>query len=162
MTDYSTLMPGDALVALRSLPRRVSAALGVFDESTEARAHQIGREGVSAVEAILSATATLAVLEKGLYDVSTLDDPPLHPAVTDRGLRSVELSTAEPTEAVLDQFSERITTLVDLAETIKGREWSRTGVAGEAKVTALDLLRESVSVGVDALALVERTIASVA
>ena len=160
MTDYSTLMPSDAVVALRTLPRRVNAALGVVDEATEGRAHQLGADGVSAIEAILGATATLAVLKKGLSDVSILDDAPLHPAVTNRRLRSIELSTNEPTEAVLEQFTERVTALADLAESIKGKDWSRTGVVADARVSALDLLRDAVEVGVDALAQVERIIAS--
>ena len=160
MTDYSTLMPGDAVVALRTLPRRVNAALGVVDEATEGRAHQLGAGGVSAIEAILGATATLAVLEKGLSDVSILDDALLHPAVTNRRLRSIELTTNEPTEAVVEQFTERVTALADLAESIKGKDWSRTGVVADARVSALDLLRDAVEVGVDALAQVERIFAS--
>lgn len=160
MTDYSTLMPADAVVALRTLPRRVTAALGVFDEVTEARAHRLGSGGVSAVEILLGATATLGVLEKGLSDVSTVDDAPLHPAVTNRQLRAVETSATEPTEAVLEQFSERVTAVADLAETIKGRDWSRTGIVGDVSVSALDLLREAVAVGVDALSEVEHLIAS--
>ncbi len=160
MTDYSTLMPGDAVVALRTLPRRVNAALGVVDEVTEGRAHQLGADGVSAVEAILGATATLAVLEKGLSDVSKIEDAPLHPAVTNRQLRSVELSTNEPSDAVVEQFSDRVTSLADLAESIKGRDWSRNGMVGEVRVSALDLLREGVAVGVDALSQVESIIAS--
>ena len=153
-------MPGDAVVALRTLPRRVNAALGVVDEATEGRAHQLGADGVSAIEAILGATATLAVLEKGLSDVSILDDALLHPAVTNRRLRSIELTTNEPTEAVVEQFTERVTALADLAESIKGKDWSRTGVVADARVSALDLLRDAVEVGVDALAQVERIIAS--
>jgi hypothetical protein len=153
-------MPGDAVVALRTLPRRVNAALGVVDEATEGRAHQLGAGGVSAIEAILGATATLAVLEKGLSDVSILDDALLHPAVTNRRLRSIELTTDEPTEAVVEQFAERVTALADLAESIKGKDWSRTGVVADARVSALDLLRDAVEVGVDALAQVERIIAS--
>lgn len=160
MTDYSTLMPADAVVALRTLPRRVTVALGVFDEDTEARAHQIGRGGVSAVDILLGASATLGVLEKGLRDVSTLNDAPLHPAVTNRQLRSIETSTVEPTDAVLGQFSERVIAVADLAETIKGHDWSRTGVVGDVTVSALDLVREAVAVGVDALSDVEQLIAS--
>ncbi len=160
MTDYSTLMPGDAIVALRTLPRRVAAALGVVDEVTEGRSHQLGADGVSAIEAILGATATLAVLEKGLSDVSILDDAPLHPAVTNRRLRSIELSTNEPAEAVLEQFTERVTAIAELADSIKGNDWSRTGVIAEARVSALDLLRDAVGVGVDALTQVERIVAS--
>lgn len=160
MTDYSTLMPADAVVALRSLPRRVTAALGVFDESTEARAHQLSRDGVSAVEVLLGAAATLAVLEKGLRDVTILDNPALHPAVTNRQLRSIEISTNEPTEAVLEQFSDRVGSIAELAESIKGHDWSRTGTVSDVSVSALDLLREAVAVGVDALTKVEQVIAS--
>jgi hypothetical protein len=148
------------VVALRTLPRRVSAALGVVDDATEGRAHQLGADGVSAIEAILGATATLAVLEKGLSDVSILADAPLHPAVTNRRLRSIELSTNESTEAVLEQFTERVTSLADLADSIKGKDWSRTGVAADVRISALDLLRDAVEVGIDALAQVERIIAS--
>ena len=126
----------------------------------EGRAHQLGTDGVSAIEAILGATATLAVLEKGLSDVSILDDAALHPAVTNRRLRSIELSTNEPTEAVLEQFTERVTALADLADSIKGKEWSRTGVVADVKISALDLLRDAVEVGVDGLIQVERIIAS--
>jgi hypothetical protein len=153
-------MPGDAVVALRTLPRRVNAALGVVDEVTEGRAHQLGADGVSAIEAILGATATLAVLEKGLSDVSILDDAPLHPAVTNRRLRSIELSTNEPSEAVLEQFTERVTAVADLADSIEGKDWSRTGVVADVRISALDLLRDAVEVGVEALTQVERIIAS--
>ena len=89
MTDYSTLMPGDAIVALRTLPRRVNAALGSVDEVTEGRAHQLGSDGVSAVEAILGASATLAVLEKGLSDVSIRDDACARPIVAFDGIGQV-------------------------------------------------------------------------
>ena len=160
MADYTTLMPADAVVALRTLPRRMTAALGVVDEATEGRAHQLSVDGVSAVEVILGATATLAVLEKGLSDVSKVDDAPLHPAVTNRQLRSVEVSTSEPTEAVLEQFTDRVTSLANLAESIKGHDWSRTGTIGDEKRSALDLLREAVGAGVEALTQVERIISS--
>jgi hypothetical protein len=80
--------------------------------------------------------------------------------VTNRRLRSIELSTNEPSEAVLEQFTERVTALADLADSIKGKDWSRTGVAADVRISALDLLRDAVEVGVDALAQVERIIAS--
>jgi hypothetical protein len=60
----------------------------------------------------------------------------------------------------LEQFTERVTALADLADSIKGNDWSRTGVVADSRVSALDLLREAVEVGVDALAQVERIIAS--
>ena len=67
---------------------------------------------------------------------------------------------AEPSDAVVEQFSDRVTSLADLAESIKGRDWSRNGMVGEVRVSAIDLLREGVAVGVDALSQVERIITS--
>ena len=60
----------------------------------------------------------------------------------------------------MEQFSDRVTSLADLAESIKGRDWSRNGMVGEVRVSAIDLLREGVAVGVDALSQVERIITS--
>lgn len=160
MTDLSSLMPGDAVVALRTLPRRYSAALGVADEVTEARAHRIGAEGVSAVEVVLTTIATWSVLEGALRQVAHSDDPVLHPAVSDQRLRSIETSTTEPTEVVIAQLGDAATSLCELADSIKGRDWSRTGTAGGETRTALDLLRDAVGVGVDGLGRVERIIAS--
>lgn len=160
MTDLSSLMPGDAVVALHSFPRRISAALGVADEVTEARAHRVGPHGVSAVEVVLSTIATWSVLEGAIRQVAHNDDPVLHPAVSDHRLRSIETSTAEPTEVVIAQLKAAADSLCELVESIKGRDWSRTGTAGGETRSALDLLRDAVGVGVDALGRVERIIAS--
>ena len=160
MADLSSLQPGDAIVALRTLPRRLGAALGVLDDASEARAHRLGPEGVSAVDILLASIATWGVLTDALRRVMLDDDPLLHPAVADRTLRALATSVSEPSAVVLEQVASSIADLVAVADSITGHGWARTGRSGAATYHAIDLLRDAVEVGVDALARIERTLAS--
>ena len=48
--DVSNLSPGDAAAALRSFPRRFSAALALVDEDDDSVLHRPGPDGMSAFE----------------------------------------------------------------------------------------------------------------
>ncbi|HJR26074.1 MAG TPA: hypothetical protein VJ804_11405, partial [Acidimicrobiales bacterium] len=81
--------PSDAVVALRSLPRRFR---GLFagreqDESPEDLAHRVGPDGAAPVDHVVAATGAVTFLGRALEQVLLEDDPVLHPAVLDREAR---------------------------------------------------------------------------
>ena len=163
--DLSRLSPQDALVALRSYPRRYASELEGFvgDDTPDELAGRIGPDGTSTLQIVSDVTRTWAVLDGAFGQVLVQDDPMLHPAVVDARLRHWD--AAPP-----DTVSEALTLLGHEADALAGRiegvlaasDWSRTGsVAGGGSVTSLDLVRDAVAVGASGLIRIRSTLASV-
>lgn len=161
--DLSNLTPSDAVVALRSYPRRYRAALAPVDddESIEELAARVGPDGHSAVELATDTVRTWTVLGQALHQLLVADTPVIHPAVLDASQRHWDAPVVETVDSVLEQLGDGAGELADEIERMSAEQWKRRATAaGGASVGALDLAREAVRVGHDNLAAVERTLAA--
>ena len=158
--------PADAVVALRSLPRRFRALFAGLgeDESPDDVAHRIGGDGHSALDHVTAATRTVTFLGRALEQVLVEDDPVLHPAVTDPAARAWEpVPAAGTVEEHLVELGAASGALADRAERVAPADWGRAArVAGaDADVGAAAVLWDAVDSAVAHLRAAERTLAEV-
>jgi hypothetical protein len=164
--DTSKVSPWDAAVTLRSFPRRFRTALTLPED--EQRPDDVVHRRPHA--GVLSAAEHAAWTASAIREVDTefrkvmiehdpeLDLPPVDVAPPVAG-------GEDPTDAVLARLESAATSLADRIGDVHGEEWSRTGrLPGSdgAKVSALDVVRLSVQIGVEHLRAAERTVADVA
>lgn len=150
------LSPSDAVVALRTFPRRYRAALLPMDDvEHEARALTIGPAGVSATDLAADSVRTLVVCERALHDIRVTDAPVLHPAVVDRSQRHWDAAVRESPAAVLAQLDDVTRSLADTVESIPTKDWTRTATCAGTTVDALAVVREAVDTAVTNLRSIE-------
>jgi hypothetical protein len=153
--DVSQLSAPDAVVALRSYPRRFrSEVLPIVDDpAVEAFAERIGPGGHSAVEIVVSVANSWALIGQALRQVLITDDAVVHAAVLDPSERDWELPVGTSVDGALARLADEANALADAADRVSSRDWNRTGaVAGGGEVSAVDLLREAVRTGAQGLA----------
>lgn len=147
--DVARLTPQDAVVTLRSLPRRFRTALRpVDDDGLDELAERVASSGRSPLDHLVDADRSLTLLHRALDQVLHHDQPVLAPATIDPAARDwppahggleVELAHLEATAVAF----------ADRAARVPAPEWGRTGtVAGGGPIDALDLLREAVRTAV--------------
>ncbi|MFM8863075.1 MAG: hypothetical protein ACKOIA_11595 [Acidimicrobiia bacterium] len=137
--------PTDAVVAMRSWPRRYRAELLPVDEPVvETRAVTIGPGGVSATDLAADTLRSLTLLERALHEVLVADEPVLHPAIADRAARHWEAAVSESPQSVLAQLDDRAESFAAAIERTDASEWTRGGVSAGRRISALDLVREAV------------------
>jgi hypothetical protein len=164
--DLSRLTPSDAVVALRSFERRYRALFADLEEgeSPDDLARRPAADGWSAIEHVVAASRGIAGYGRALATVFQVDDPRL--AVGD-----VDVTTTprphQPTGTVHERLAElgiEANEVAELAQHKDAKEWQRTGTLGDGAggtVTALDLVRAAVDVGVQHLRAAERVLAAV-
>ncbi len=159
----SQVSPSDAVVAMRTWPRRYRATLApIADDQISEKALRVGPQGVSALDLAIKSLGTWVLLEKALHDIRMTECPTLHPAVTESAARSWESHPTETLESVLDQIDDVANSLADAIAAMPSSDWSRTAtVAGGGTTTALAIAREAVHVGADNLREIERTLAAI-
>jgi hypothetical protein len=162
--DLSKLLPGDAVAALRSYPRRYRSALSPIDddESIEEIGLRAGPDGRSAVEVAADTARSWALQREALRQIQLDGDPVLHKGVVDASERQWQSPVHETVASVLEQLDDGATELADAVGSLSTDDWQRrVTVAGGPSVTALDVVREAVRVGHDNLGDVERTLDAV-
>lgn len=141
----SETSPADAIVAMRSWPRRYRTELLPGDDPVvETRAVTIGPRGVSATDLAADTVRSLTLLERALHEVLVADEPVLHPAIADRAARHWEAAVAESPQSVLAQLDDRAESFAAAIERTDASEWNRAGVCAGRRVTALELVSEAV------------------
>lgn len=157
--------PADALVALRSLDRRWHALFTGLadDEAPDDLAHRPGPDGRSALDHALHSTRSLALLGRGLEQVLVDDDPTLHPAVADAGLRTWDEQVAGTVEDALAELAHQADRLATQADHLDAQQWSRAArvAAHDAEITALAILWDAVDTAVADLRTAEQTLRQV-
>lgn len=140
----STLGPKDAIVAIRSLPRRYRAGFGIVsDEAEDLLLRRPGRGWWSALELAGHVRDMLHSKEKRLRRVN-LEREPLIGEELEIPPSGVSEQGAE---AILSALQYNAEQLARAAESMGGKDWLRTGQRRGGAVTALDLLREAVHEG---------------
>ncbi|MFN8037792.1 MAG: hypothetical protein U0Q07_01155 [Acidimicrobiales bacterium] len=159
--DVSNLSVGDALVALRSYPRRFSSLLAPIpgdEETIDAIARRVGPTGTSAIDLLTDAVRSLGLLGQAIHQTVYGDAPVLHPGVIDPSARDWPAAD-ESVADLLAQLRDESTELADAADRVSYRNWDRTAtVAGGGTVTAIELLREAVRTATDDLHDIEATL----
>ncbi len=156
--DLARLSPKDAVVALRSLPRRFRTALRPIDDDTlDELAERIASSGHSPLDHLVDADRSLTLLHQALEQVLHHDQPVLAPAVTDPAGREWP-ATRGDLATELGHLESTAVGFADGADRVPAADWGRTGTVAGAGTTveALDLLREAVRTGVTDLRAAQR------
>jgi hypothetical protein len=164
--DGRSLSPPDAVVALRSFPRRYGGVLRKPGEETDEDDAEmedaVGRRNASGWSALAHgqwAAQAIEALGNALYQVLVRDQPAV-------SLPPVDPPTA-PSAAggpgtVMARIEAATVKLAHTADGTKGDEWNRTGRLDDGSpVTAADLLRAAVHQGVHHLRLAEKVLREV-
>jgi hypothetical protein len=151
--DLSRLSGPDAVVALRSYPRRFRAAILPDDDpETEELAYQIGPDGHSALDHVVTTTNTLVLLGQALRQTLSGSNPTVHAAVTDTTQRDWATPPGLTIADALSRLTEESNALADAADRLELNDWNHTAaVAGGSSVTAMDIVKEAVRAGSDHL-----------
>lgn len=154
--DVSHLSPSDAVVALRSYPRRFRGLLEAFDddEKPEDLVRRPGPDGRSGLDHADHAARAVAAYAAALHEVLVSDRPTVQVEVP---YVSASNKTAEAAVDFLMVECEALATAVDRVD---AGAWARKGTYASTgrEVTALDLVREAVRVGSDDLRAAEAAI----
>lgn len=158
--DVSRLSAGDCIAALRSYPARFRACvLPVDDPDLETTAEQIGPEGVSAVDLVVSTANTWVLLGQALHRTIVEDGPVLDRAVIDGSRRSWELPPGTTVRRALEHLADEAEALATQAGHVAAVDWHREGALVEGgTMSALGLLQEAVRTGADNLRSTEHTL----
>lgn len=160
--DLSSLAPADALIALRSFPRRYREALRPLDDDqVEELALRPGADGRSAVEIAIDTVRTWTIQQEALRQIRLADTPVVHPAVIDAAQRLWETTVAETLDDALDQIDDRSASLIAEVERVGSTGWTRSATAaGGGTISALEIVRDTVRVGRDNLVAAEKVLDS--
>ena len=139
--DAASLSPPDAVVALRSLPRRFRAQVPGDADDT-----RTGDVAAAAVRAAASIAAIAVQLHQVLVEESPSLAGPPDPA-------PAQLVSAD--EAV-DRLTHVVTYVAALAAAQPAQAWTRVGRRGGSTVSAAELIRDAVHAGVHELRDAER------
>jgi hypothetical protein len=160
--DGTKMSPSDAAVALRSFPRRFGRALSRPDD--EDRPDDVLHRrpiagGLSAIEQAAAVAAGLALADEAFRDVMYRRDPKISLPPVD--VEPPADGVQDPPDVVVDRIKAAGEGLADAIDSAPGDGWARTGRGPDGPVSALDVVRTAVHLGVHHLRLIERTIADV-
>jgi hypothetical protein len=153
--------PADAVVALRSLPRRYRALFAGLgdDESPDALARRVGAGGRSALDHIATTSRTLTTAHRTLEQVLVSDDPRLDPVDADTHEREAEMQPGGRLEERLSGLQVDSDRLADRSEHLSADDWSRQGRYDDGTtVTAADVVWHAVDKAVEGLKSAEQTL----
>ncbi|MBI2705671.1 MAG: hypothetical protein HYX32_10340 [Actinobacteria bacterium] len=149
--DLTNLSARDAIVALKSYPRRFAESIEpINDDNVEAFASRPGPDGQSALDIAWSTAQTLADFRESLREVLVETDPELATLAQPSTLPSV----APPTmAATIGSLRREADALAEAIGHVDANSWKRTGTiaATGRTVTALDVVRDAVRIGSDNL-----------
>jgi hypothetical protein len=160
--DDSQISPSDAVVTLRSLPRRFAAALALPEDQQrpdDVVHRRPASGGLSAIEHAAYTVVALPQLGDALRMVLTRDNPDLStpPLEPDPPVPGAAASTDE----VVNQLATAAESLAKDVSNVSTHEWTRTGRVGSQTVTALDVVRGAVQLAIFHLRETERTVSEV-
>jgi hypothetical protein len=142
--DLSHLGPDDAVVALRSYPRRFRELFNSVDPD------ELPAEAVEHADHV---ARSVGLLGEALRQVLVQDQPVLMPGVASDAERDWAHGTTSSVDDVLAFLDMECTAMAAAIGDVSSDAWTRTGsVAGTgATLTALDIAREAVRTGADRL-----------
>jgi hypothetical protein len=162
--DGRQVSPSDAATALRSFPRRFSAALARPDD--EDRPDDVLHRrpmsgGLSAIEHAAWVAAGIAQVGKAFAAVMYLDDPAITlPPLDPEPPVGADAVGGQP-DSVVAAIRAASVSLASAIEQAPKDGWNRIGHADDEPTSALDVVRFAIHLGVHHLRLIEKTIAEV-
>ena len=162
--DLSRLSPAEAAAALRSYPRRLRGLLSSLDadEDPEELAQRFGPDGRSVLGIVSDTTRTWVLLHDAMRRIAISERPVLHPAVIDPTQRDWDAPAPASLSDALEVLADTAAAFADDVDRTPATAWTRIGeIAGRGTTTALDVLKDAVRVGHDALADASRTLESI-
>jgi hypothetical protein len=162
--DTSQVSPSDAATTLRSFARRFRAALRPPDDSDEGRTddalHRRPADGgLSAIEHAAWTATAIAQVNEAFRRVMIEDDPLID-------LPPIDVSPpvdgdSDSVDAVVARIEAAGEQLASAITNVHGTEWTRTARVGDRQITALEVVRHAVRLGVEHLRAAELTVAQV-
>lgn len=151
--DAGGVSPQDAIVTLRSLRRRFAEAFERADPPDAVT--QAGPGGLSPLEHAAWTATALDQIGAALRQVLVADDPevglpPEDPAPGTQGGAGAAGGGGDPA-TVLARLGQRADALASAMAEVHGKDWSRTARGPSGDVTALDIARLAVRIGIDHL-----------
>jgi len=149
--DTSSVTPPDAIVALRSLPRRFGAvAAPPAGEGVPAGGEDLEVDERRRTAVLAEAGRAAAAIDEIGADLRSVlvQDTPTVASRTD--VATADRDGGDPATA-LERLAGATTSLATLAEGQPARAWTRAGNRPTGPVSAADLLREAVHAGVHRL-----------
>jgi hypothetical protein len=144
--------PSDMVVALRGLERRYRDLFAAFreDESPEEVARRPAPDGWSAADHVMAATRGIAAASRALDAVLTADAPRVPPHVMGPAVRPEPAGTTGSVDDLLTELGSEATAAADRIAQVRANEWSSAAGLDESgrPITALDVARMAVDVGV--------------
>lgn len=161
--DYATIGPGDALVAVRSFPRRYRAlltSLGQDEDRDSAVRRRPAPDTWSAVEYTAHVADRLDELADAVRRVVVEDRPAVRLGDADKRAVEQRYGDWDSTEALfaLDHACARLGAVL---ESVDPGDWTRTGITDSGQRDALGLARDAVHEGAHHLRDVERGLRAV-
>lgn len=155
----STVSPSDAVVALRSYPRRFRSTLLRFaEEDTDLLRRRPSPAAWTALEHAGHVRDVMHSIDLRMQRVLREDNPTL-PEIPEIPPGGVNEQGPEVVVASMLATSEQ---LCRMMQDVDSDDWTRFGVRGNYDVSALDLVREAVHAGTHHLREAERVLAEVA
>jgi hypothetical protein len=159
--DSSHVSPADAAITMRSLRRRFGGILVPpgDDDRPDDVVHRRPAGGLSAVEHAAWVAQALPRLGEVLRTMligtnPSVDLPPLDPDPPGEG-------SEDPAADMVARVAAAAEPLADAIDKVPGGDWVRTGQAGGATVTALDVAQGAVELAIHHLRAAEATVAEV-
>ena len=170
MTADRALTPDDAVVAIRSFPRRFRAVLARPDDEADGRpfdpdeiGRRVGPEGQSAVDHLTAADGVLHLLGEAVQQARAEDEPVLDPAFDDLGSAAPPAVTEAPISDLLDRFAGTAAFAADRVDGVPSDDWGRDVRIGGSGTTRrlLDLAQDAVGAVAAHLRAAQRTVDAV-
>ena len=170
MTSDRSLAPSDAVVALRSFPRRFRGVLARPDDDRfdpDEVARRLGPDGHSAADRLIAAAGVLALIDRAVEQARAEDEPVLHPAFADlTSLEVAQEATLEdqaPVAELLDRFEGDASHTADRVDGVPTDDWSRpVRVADQDSTrTLLTLVQDGVAAVAAHLRAAQKTVDAV-
>lgn len=165
MTADRDLTPADAVVALRSFPRRFRSALARPDDDDfdpDEVARRYGSDGSSAAEHVLAAVTVLDLLAEAVRQVPHPDQASVPDAFTDLGTVA-HRDDHSPVAALLARVEASAEAAVARIDSIGTDQWANElGIAGtDQTLGALTLVQDAIGAVAARLRATERTVSEV-
>jgi hypothetical protein len=161
--DTSQVSPSDAAVTLLSFPRRFKAAL-TLPESEQRADDVVHRRprggGLSGAEHAAWTATAIQQVASAFWKVINQDNPEIQLPPVD--VEPPVPGGEDPTDALVARIEAAASPLADRIGDVHGNDWTRTGRVDSTTISALDVIRHAVRVGVEHLHAAERTVADVA
>ena len=151
------MSPADAVVALRSFPRRYRALLLRPDAEDDPESIVARKPSADSPSALEHAASVAALLEGAADDIERT-------LIQDRPTLGRQRPHAGPVlglAATLERLDTAAEHLAEIAERARGEEWSRTATVDGQPTRALTLLQRAVGEGAGRLRDIERVLAEV-